>query len=328
MKNPYDVLGVSPDTSSEEMKKVYKELARKWHPDLHSGDKNAEEKFKEINSAYEMIKSGEWEKRQRQQQFNGINLNFEDVFRQHFGRGNPFDSNARTTRRDRGQIKITFEEAYSGCEKKLQLKKIESCEACKGIGFHLKDDICKSCNGQGQVARQHGPMRIIVPCTACRGIGHETGDSCDKCSGSGKILKIDEFNIKIPPKTRHGTILHPNATLDVVINYLEHSEFSLANNLCDVVSMVSINIFDAILGGSITVNTLSGKKILKIPNETKHGATLRIKGSGFDNGHGTQGNHLVIVNIDLPEKLNEKQKDLLIQLKNSIQKGDDNGRKD
>jgi molecular chaperone DnaJ len=322
MKNPYNVLGVSSDTSDEEIKKVYKELARKWHPDLHNGDKKVEERFKEINSAYEMIKNGEWEQYQQQQQFNGININIEDIFKQHFGH-NPFNNNARTPNRDRVKIKITYEEAYSGCEKKLQLKKIELCKICKGIGFHLKDDICKLCNGSGQEIKQHGHIKVILQCNACKGRGREIRD-CNKCSGSGKILKIDEINVKIPPKTRHGTVLHPVTTLDIVVSYFKHSEFHLSNDLCDVVSRASISMFDAILGGSMTVNTLSGKKILKIPSETKHGAILRIKDSGFNNEYGIQGNHLIIINIDLPEKLNKKQKDLLIQLKDSIQNGDDN----
>lgn len=330
MNNPYDVLGVSPDVSNEEIKKAYKNLARKWHPDLHKGDPKAEEKFKEINAAYEMVKDGKW---QQQQMPGGMHINVDELFRQHFGGNgwsgihNPFNNPTRTIRKKKGQIKVTFEEAFSGCEKKLQIQETEPCESCGGVGHSLKDQFCKTCNGNGQVRTQRGPVQIVMTCNTCKGLGREIGDPCGACGASGKKIKIREENIKIPPGTRYGSVFQPSPDLEVVILYHDHKYFSLANNLSDIVSEVSISMFDAILGGSVAVNTLSGQKKLKISPGTNPGTILRIKGAGFKNQMGQIGDHMVGINVEFPKKLTAEQKHLLIQLKNSLKQGDKNGEK-
>ncbi len=317
MKNPYDVLGVSQDASDEEIKKVYIELARKWHPDLNKGSKKAEEKSKEINASYELIKSGKWQ--QQQQQCGGININnVEEMFRQHFN--DVRDPFRRVVRRKQGQIQISFEEAYSGCQKNLKIQEVENCKDCSGIGFHLKSETCKKCNGTGQIVSRQGPVQIVMPCNSCRGFGRPIGNPCDKCKGSGKKVKIKDVVVNVPPNTIYGTKIHPSSDLEVVITYLNHSEFSLTSNLYDVISKSSISMFDAILGTDIIVNTLSGKKKVKIPSGTQHDTVLRVKEAGFRKDR--QGDHLIAIKIEFPKAITEEQKQLLIQLKDSFQQGD------
>ena len=312
MKNPYEVLGVSENASEDEIKKTYKELARKWHPDLHQGDKTAEEKFKEINSAYEMVKDGKKP---------NSGMNPEDIFNSFFGGHNPFH---RQNIKE-GNISISFEEALNGCSKNIEIKNEKKCNVCMGIGLKLKNEICKKCGGRGQTVTQMGAIQFATSCNVCRGTGKEVESVCNNCNGKGKIINIDVLKVSVPPGTKYGTILSPQSNLRLRVLYKEHPEFSLSNNLVDIFSKSSISIFDAILGNDIVVNTLFGRKKVKIPAGIQPKTSLRIKGAGFHISSGPQGDHIVEVNVDIPKEINEEQKELFVKLKDLFNQGVSNG---
>lgn len=311
--NPYKVLGLKQGASVEDIKKAYKKLAMEHHPDRNPNDKKEEEKFKEISSAYEMIKDGNYNPN-RHRGFEGVNVNIDDLFNQYFNGG--FGGQSRTPRK-RGQLGITLEEAYSGCTKDLTVNSIDRCEDCSGIGATTGGP-CSACDGSGFIGKQHGVMQIRVSCEKCRGIGKELKEKCNKCNGTGKISKVEKVNIIIPAGIAQGQIVRPTSKqLDVVIVFRPHEEFTVLPGL-DVGSVLSLNMFDAILGNTVKVNTLSGKKDLTIPVGTQPDTIFRISGAGMKNTNGQIGNHLAKVDIKLPKDLTDDQKALLLQLKSNI----------
>jgi len=324
--NPYEILGVAQGASEGEIKKAYKELAKKWHPDKHEGDKAAEEKFKEISGAYELLKKNNWQL--PQQAMPNFGLNFSDLFNQAFGNGfDPFGAPTRRIRKRKAQLEITFEEAYDGCEKKVQIHNAETCSVCGGHGLKLQDALCSQCNGNGHIRTQQGFLTISTTCNTCRGLGRAPGGMCDKCGGQGKKIITQETVIKIPPHTRHGAILRPEADLEITIMYKKHNEFVLLNDGADIGSTLNINMFDAILGNSMNIKTLSGTKRLKVNPSTQPGTVLRIKDGGFRRSNGQRGDHLVEISVEIPNKLTEEQMELIKKLKSSFG-GEDNGKKE
>lgn len=317
MKNPYEVLGVSQNASDEEIKRAYKDLARKWHPDINK-NKNAEAKFKEINSAYDLVKDGKsWSP-------HGNRLNIEDLFNQTFGGrfsggfGFGFQNEVR---KNRGQIKVSFEEAHSGCEKTIHIRNTHKCSKCRGLGFEQESSACAHCRGSGKIGKQHGPVQVFMSCPMCKGLGRKIGNSCSECSGSGEKSSVKDVNIKIPPNTLFGSTISVSSELDVIILYHEHSEFTLSENRVDVISSTTIGAVDAILGTEIIVNTLFGKKKVKINAGIQPDTTLRINKCGFKSVK--QGDHLLVVKIKVPKNITEKQKQLLVELKKSFEEKND-----
>lgn len=317
--NPYDILGVAPGSSEEEIKKAYRELAKKWHPDANGGDKAAEEKFKEISAAYESLKNNNWN---YQPQSHGFSIN--DIFSSMgFNPFDPFDSfraNKRTIRRRKGQLFVSFEEAYSGCTKKVSLGEDKVCVGCGGTGAKLKNTFCPICHGNGKVRTSHGTMIIATTCQACRGLGREIESACPSCNGAGKHTETKEISIDIPAGTRHGSVLNPEPDLDMVISFKNHSEFVLLNDGVDIGSKVVIDIFDAMLGNNVDINTLNGPKKLKIPNGIQPSTILKIKNGGFNYSNGIKGDHLVEVNIKIPTDITEEQKEAISKLKEVFEK--------
>lgn len=324
--NPYEILGVAQGASEEDIKKAYKKLAKKWHPDKHQGDKTAEEKFKEISAAYELLKKNNW---QASQVTSDFGLNFSDLFNQAFGMGfDPFANHARKIKKRKAQLSITFEEAYNGCEKKIKIHNNEPCPVCGGHGLKLKDTMCPQCNGNGHIRNQHGFITISTTCNICRGLGREPEGMCDACGGHGKNTITQESSVKIPPHTRHGTIINAEPDLEITIIYKKHTEFTLLNDGTDVGSAININMFDAMLGNSIDINTLAGTKRLKISKGTQPGTILRIKDGGFRKPNGQRGDHLIEINVKFPENLTEEQTKLINKLKSSFEGEGNNDKKE
>lgn len=301
--DPYKVLGVEPSATPEEIKKVYRELALKYHPDRNSGDPGAEEKFKEINAAYELIKDGNYNPNQ-----NSFNpMDFDDIMRNFgFGFGPKRNINIR-----KGVLRITLEEAYVGCEKNIEVSHSATCQFCMGFGTEFSNDRCSKCGGSGNFGQNHGILRIQTTCPACKGSGKQPKSTCGSCQGSGKNIHKQSIKVNIPPGIANGQVLTPLADLEVTIAYLPHNEFGV--NGLDILSKRNISIFDAILGCKINVKTLDGEKILNIPAGTQPETTFCIRGFGMKYNN-MRGNHLITIGINIPTALTEGQKELLKQI--------------
>jgi molecular chaperone DnaJ len=292
--NPYQVLGVEEDASIKDIKSAYKKLAVKYHPDKN---KDTEEKFKEISAAYELLKNGDY----NTHQFNGFNIN--DMFSHAFRRANTVK---------RGNIGITIEEAFTGCNKNISFIEKKKCNFCHGGGYELGDD-CKKCNGSGFFLRSHGAMTLRQSCGACRGLGKERKAPCKHCVGGTINNKID-IKLNIPSGTINGQTLGPVQDMAITINYLPHDRYTMINQF-DMGVDESISMYDAILGASVAIQTLNGYQTLVIPPGTQPGTLFRIKDSGFKGFNGMIGTLLINVNVNLPKNINESQKELLEKFK-------------
>jgi len=316
MKDPYTTLGVSKDASIEDIKKAYKKLALEWHPDRHQGDKEAEERFKEINEAYNLVKDGKYNPfangHASIDPFSGIG----DFFSQIFGFGRS-QNHSPPKRVKTTNMTITMEEAHTGCNKKIKYKEVNVCTKCKGIGFELTNEPCKSCNGSGQIrsAVGAGNIHIARTCHVCKGFGRTMGPACSSCAGTGKIETERVLDVVIPAGILHGQKIRPSSDLEITIFYFPHPQFKLLDRMSGKISSnVSISMFDAILGKNVEIETLDGKKTLKIIPGTQPGSILRIKNGGV----GKRTDHLINVEVKLPEKLNEQQIKLLQKLQKTI----------
>lgn len=317
--NPYEILGIAPGSSEEEIKKAYRDLAKKWHPDANGGDKASEEKFKEISAAYELLKKGNWNYNPHRQQIPNINDIFEQ-FEMDFNPFNPFKQQKRNIKRRKAIVNVSFEDAYNGCTKKIILTEEKQCNSCGGVGIKFKDTFCPVCHGNGKVRTSQGAITIATTCHMCRGFGRDVNGMCSDCNGSGKHANNKELNITIPPATRHGTVINPENDLDIIILLNPHKEFILLNDGVDIGSKVSIDIFEAILGDNVNINTLNGVKKLKIPAGVQPNTILRIKNGGFNDLSGRKGDHLVEVGIRVPTEINEEQKETISKLKETFKK--------
>jgi len=324
MNDPYKVLGVEPGSSPEDIKKAYIKLAMEHHPDRNPDDKTAEDKCKEINAAYELIKDGKWKPERRMPGFNPFNMN--SIFRD-LGLNVEFNdmfSSKQTKRKRTGRIQISLEEVNSGCKKNITVMDNINCQKCKGIGFELSDKHCKPCNGSGQIRTSHGVMLISQNCPYCRGLGREVLAVCIDCQGTGKKANSQNFEVVIPAGINHGGKIYPVEDLEIAILYAPHPEFILMENMVDIMSKIKISMFDALLGGGVKINTLQGQKFLKVTPGTQPNTILRIKSAGMKGGFGGTGDHLVEVLVELPKALSVEQEGLLLKLKETMENKEEN----
>lgn len=318
MRDPYQVLGLPPNASPEDVKKAYKKLALEYHPDRNQGNKEAEEKFKEISAAFEEIKSG---KKHPPQTFEGFDLN--SIFN-NMGFGINFDqfSGWGKPQKAVGTISISLEEAHNGCDKKIKVENQVQCKSCAGAGHFLADSVCATCQGSGQIRTAYGNMIMSRPCNVCRGLGRPIKSKCGDCNGAGKRNIINEHQITIPKGTAHGERISVNAELDIRIVYAQHHEFFLLDNMVDVLSKIKINMFDALLGTTIPVKTITGERSFSIKAGTQPNMTFRIQGAGLHSKLG-KGDHLIEISIELPKTLTPEQTEILLKLKDAM--GEKNG---
>lgn len=338
----YEVLGVSKSASKDEIKKAYRKLSKKYHPDLNK-EADADEKFKEITEAYEVLSDDQ--KRAQYDQFGHTNPNqgfggdfgggfggFEDIFSTFFGGGGGGrrrDPNAPRQGADlQYTMTISFEDAVFGKETTIEIPREENCDTCKGTGAKpgTKVETCSHCNGSGQVnMEQNTPFGRIVNRTTCRhcgGTGKHIPSTCSSCSGTGKVKKRKKINVKIPAGIDDGQQLRvagqgepgvnggPAGDLYVVFHVKEHEFFERDGD--DVYCEVPLTFVQATLGDEIQVPTLHGKVSLKIPAGTQTGTRFRLRGKGIPNVHGRgQGDQHIIVKIVTPKKLTDRQKQLL-----------------
>ncbi len=342
----YEVLGVAKTATKDEIKKAYRKLSKKYHPDINK-EADAADKFKEIKEAYEVL-SDEQKKAHYDQfghtdpnqgfggggfggDFNGGFGGFEDIFSSFFGGGGARrrDPNAPRQGADlQYTMSISFEDAVFGKETTIEIPKEENCDTCHGNGAKpgTKAETCSHCSGTGQVSvEQNTPFGRIVNRTTCRhcgGTGKFIPHKCSTCSGTGKVNKRKKINVKIPAGIDDGQQLRvsgqgepgvnggPAGDLYVVFHVKQHEFFERDGD--DVYCEVPLNFAQAALGDEIQVPTLYGKVQLKIPAGTQSGAKFRLKGKGIKNvrGYG-QGDQHIIIKIITPKKLSEKQKQLL-----------------
>lgn len=358
-KDFYEVLGVNRDVSPEELKKAYRKLAVKYHPDKNPGNKEAEESFKEITEAYEVLSDST--KRQRYDQFGhqafsggggagggagfgGIDL--EEALRTFMGAfggggGSIFDEffgggGGRRASSGRGNdlrfdLEVDFEEAVFGSEREVSFHVQDACETCGGSGAAegSRREVCGRCGGTGYVISGNGFIQMRQPCSACAGAGEVINNPCKTCSGSGRHRKKRSLQIKIPPGVETGSRLRIRGKgesgnrggqpgdLYVVIHVRAHDVFERRD--MDIVLEQPIPFHIAVLGGEIAIPTLHGNAKLKIPAGTETGKVFRLKGKGVTGIRGVRdGDQHVIVRIEVPTRLNTKQKKMLADFGESL----------
>jgi len=340
----YEVLGIARGASDDEIKKAYRRLAIQYHPDRNPGDRQAEEKFKECNEAYQVLsdsdKRGQYDRfghaafqgPQGGGGFGGFDFSqgFEDVFSDIFGdffgtgRGR---SRARSRRGDdlRYDLEIDFEDAHRGAERIIKVARLSQCEACNGSRTAAGSGglrTCPNCRDTGQVRTQQGFFSISTTCAQCRGEGSIISDPCTKCQGQGRVRKLQSLSVRIPPGVDNGSRLKLRGEgeagygggqagdLYVVIHVREHAIFARQDN--DVIVEVPVSFPQAALGAEIEVPTLDGKVKFKIPSGTQSGKVFRLKSKGFTDLHGYgRGDELVKIVVETPKRLSARQRELL-----------------
>ncbi|MBP5455388.1 MAG: molecular chaperone DnaJ [Paludibacteraceae bacterium] len=350
----YEVLGVSKTASADELKKAYRKLAIKYHPDKNPGDKAAEEKFKEAAEAYEVLSDPE--KRQRYDQFghagvggaagggfSGGGMSMEDIF-SHFGDifgGGGFGGfggggSARRTRRGsdlRIRVKLTLKEVATGVEKKIKVRKYVACKHCNGTGAEGNNySTCTTCNGSGVVTRIQntmlGRMQTQSACPTCGGEGKIISKKCPHCSGEGVVTEEEVITLNIPAGVMEGMQIPlrgkgnaarhggVNGDLYVLIEEEEHPELMRDEN--DLIYNALLTLPVAVNGGTIDIPTVDGKAKVKIEAGTQPGKVLRLKGKGLPrvNGYGN-GDLLVNIGVYIPENLSKDERKIFEKLQDS-----------
>jgi molecular chaperone DnaJ len=337
----YEVLGVAKDAGEDELKKSYRRLAMKLHPDRNPGDKAMEEKFKEASEAYEVLTDAQ--KRAVYDKYGHEGLSrggggggfgdfggggfgdvFGDMFSDIFGAGGGGRGGPRRGSDLRFIMELTLEQAAFGATETIRIPKLEDCGDCHGHGTSngKKPPECQSCHGAGKVRIQQGFFVMQQTCPQCRGRGTVIVDPCKTCRGNGKLRREKTLEVKIPPGVDTGDRIRlngegepgdrnaPAGDLYVQINVKPHQFFERDGN--DLYCTIPVSVVTAALGGEQDVPTLKGKAALKISEETQSGSIFRIRGQGVRSVRSSAtGDLICTVVIETPVKLNKKQKEML-----------------
>lgn len=348
----YEVLGVSKTATEDEIKKAYRQLAKKYHPDLNPDNKEAEEKFKEVNEAYETLSDPT--KRSQYDQFGhagpqqgfgggfggagfdgfgGIN----DIFEAFFGGGRRSGGPSSSTRPRQGDdleqtVTIDFMESINGCKRDIKINVEDECSSCGGTGAYSRKDInvCSRCHGRGSViveqASIFGRVQTQAACPKCGGKGQEITRKCESCGGKGRVRKNKDITITIPAGVAEGMSMRlegkgaagynggPNGDLYIHVRVKKHEDFIREGD--DIYLEIPISITQAVLGDSIEVPTVYGNVTLKIPAGTQSHTKFRLKGKGAKNVRSKiNGDQYVTVKIEIPTSLNSEEKSIFEQLK-------------
>ncbi len=346
----YEVLGVSKGASEDELKRAYRKLAKKYHPDLNPGDKAAEASFKEVNEAYEVL--SDKDKRARYDQFGhaGVDPNFNpnggfggftdmgdidlgDLFGSFFGGGFGGGGGSRRNAPQKGEtvragVTITFEEAAFGCEKEVTVNRTEQCDVCKGTGCApgTTAEVCPDCHGSGTVRIQRGgggfSFSTTTSCPKCRGTGKLIHQPCKTCGGGGTVRKQKKLAVTIPAGIDDGQAVSlrgqggagrnggPAGDLLIGVTVKPHPIFRREGT--SVYMDQSVSFVQAALGDELEIPTIDGKVKWNLPEGTQPGTTFRLSGKGIPslNGRG-RGNQYVTVKVQVPTNLNKEQKESL-----------------
>ena len=347
----YEVLGVSRGASEDEIKKAYKKMARKYHPDLNPGDKTAEEKFKEVNEAYEVLSDADKKARYDQYGHAGVDPNFGaggfgggfdgsfdfgdlgDIFGSFFGGG--FGGGRRTNPNapQRGEsirmsLTISFEEAAFGCEKAVTVERMEQGDTCHGSGCAAgtTPEVCPDCHGTGTVqVRRQTPMGVFAtssPCPKCGGKGRIIHQPCKDCRGSGMVRKKKTIQASIPAGIDNGQTIsirgqgnagkNGGPAGDLLITITVRPHELFRREGTSVLCEAPITFTQAVLGAELEIPTIDGKVKYTLPEGTQSGTTFRLKGKGIPSINGRgRGDQYVTVYIETPKNLNKEQKEAL-----------------
>lgn len=347
-KDYYEVLGVPKTATDEEIKKAYKKMAKQYHPDLNPDSKTAEEKFKEVNEAYEVLSDPQ--KRAGYDQFGHAGANgagadggfggfggfngadfgggFGDIFEAFFGGGGGKSNRPQKGNDLRVDIQVTFEEAVAGIKKEITVERYEKCGSCEGSGAEsgTQPAACSQCNGTGKIRVNQntpfGQFQTVKPCPRCQGKGVIIEHPCRSCHGSGKVKRKKNIVVQVPAgvdtgsrmrvagEGEVGTLGGPSGDLYVYINLAPHKIFQRRDD--DVICEHSISFAQAALGCDVQVPTLEGQVKLTIPAGTQGGTTFRVRGKGFPRlrGYG-RGDQHVKIRVVTPTRLTKEQKEML-----------------
>lgn len=346
----YEVLGVSKSATADEIKKAFRKLGKKYHPDLNPGDKEAEAKFKELNEAYQVLSDDE--KRKRYDQFGhaGVDGNgfgggaggfggfdmgdLGDIFGDIFGGGfGGFGGRQRRNAPRRGSdlsqyINLTFEEAAFGCKKKINITKMETCESCHGTGAKAGTQpvTCPQCNGSGQIQQRRQTMfgfsNVISECPNCHGKGKIVKEPCPECRGVGNVRKNKSIEVDIPAGIDSDQVMRirgagnagenggPSGDLQLIIRVKPHELYRREGY--DVHITIPVTFVQAALGATLKVPTLHGIVEYDLPEGTQPNTRFRLRGKGIPILHGKgNGDEYVTVTVEVPRNLSRKQKDIL-----------------
>ena len=343
----YEVLGVGKNATDAEIKSAYRKKAKECHPDLHPDDKQAEERFKELNEANEVLSDPDKRAKYDQFGFDGPNMGgmggnpfgggfdfggmgFESIFDM-FGMGGMGGASARRNGPVQGndlryELRITFEEAARGCEKSFEFYRNENCETCHGSGAKpgTQPTTCPTCKGTGQVRTSGGWMTTVRTCPNCGGAGQVVTDKCTACGGSGRTRKRRTANVRVPAGIDNGQTIVMNGqgepgmrggpNGDLYINVIVKPHKLFKRDGFNLRLELPISFTQAALGGDVDIPTLDGTVKYRIPEGTQTDTEFRLKGYGIQQLHGTnKGDLIVKVRVEIPRRLSEKQKELLRQ---------------
>jgi molecular chaperone DnaJ len=357
----YEILEIEKSASAEDIKRSYRKLAVKYHPDKNPGDTSAEEKFKELGEAYDVLSDPEKKAAYDRfghaafaqgggnrggggfhdpfdifkDVFGGAGGGGENIFEQFFGGGG-----RRTEDRNRGEdrrydLTITLEEAAHGCEKEVEVNKSERCGACDGGGGEsgAKAVTCRDCGGRGQVLRARGFFQVAQNCPRCRATGQIIDKPCKRCSGEGRVMGVSRIKLRIPAGIEDGSRLRSTGQgeagvrggspgdLYVVIQVKEHAVFERDGS--NLFCELPIPFTTAALGGDVTVPTLEGKAQIKVAAGTQSGTVFKLRGKGMPElNSSVTGDLLVRVIVEVPMRLDSDQKNKLMEFAASM--GEDN----
>jgi molecular chaperone DnaJ len=351
VKSPYEVLGVPKNASQDQIKKAYRKLAREHHPDANAGDKDSEERFKEVQAAYDQVSDPE--KRKQYDSFGstngrgpgGFNWNasegvdfgnlgdLSDILGGFFGGGSGFGARGgQEPRTQRGndvevQVNLSFDEALKGVELKIPVTLEVACHTCGGSGAKpgTAPKVCPQCGGRGVIAESQGFFALSQPCPRCRGNGTIIEEPCPTCHGAGRERRTKRYTVKIPAGAKDGTRIRlkgkgeagyggaPAGDLFIVTRVEPSKIYERRGD--DLVITVQVPYTTAALGGKVEAPTPDGAVQLKIPAGTEDGKLLRIKGRGAPKlSGGGKGDVLARVGIEVPKRVNKKQRELLEEL--------------
>ena len=341
----YEVLGVRREANDQELKQAYRRLALKYHPDKNPGDQEAEERFKELNEAYQVLSQVEIRARYDRFGHAGVGAGatagagfgqgfpgFEDLFDM-FGMGDIFGG--RSSRRAgprrgsdlRYDIELTLEEAAAGLKTKIRVPRLETCETCRGTGAAEGSEPvrCSACSGSGQVRYQQGFFSVSRTCTTCRGSGRVIKNICRECRGEGRVEREKTLEIKIPAGVDNGSRLRiategeagemgaGRGDLYVIVHVKEHDFFERRDS--NLYCTVPVSFAQAALGAEVTVPTLDGEQKLKVGEGTQGGSVFRLKGKGMPGlGGRGRGDLYVSISVTTPTNLSREQRRLLEEL--------------